>query len=145
MRIHDEPPNNSEPEPGEQEVEGEHKESPSPLSVHKRREDVLQVAPAPLGHLSLHNVAVAVLEHYPLPDPPRTEPGLPVPACRHNTITSEPSSNSLINIVNKNTQTLLDASKEVGLGINAEKTKYVFMFHQENTGQNHNINITDYL
>jgi hypothetical protein len=30
-----------------------------------------------------------------------------------------------IDIINKNTQTLIDASKEVGLEVNVEKTKYL--------------------
>ena len=41
VRIYNEPPNNSEPKPGKQEVEGEHKKSPSPLCIYKRSEDVL--------------------------------------------------------------------------------------------------------
>ena len=78
--IYNEPPNNSEPKPGEQEVEGEHKKSPSPLCIYKRSEDVLQVASPSLGHVALHHVAVSVLEHDPLPYAPRTEASLPVPA-----------------------------------------------------------------
>jgi hypothetical protein len=35
-----------------------------------------------------------------------------------------------IDTINKNTETLIDVSKEVGLKINAEKTKYMlFHFH----------------
>jgi hypothetical protein len=33
-----------------------------------------------------------------------------------------------INTINKNTEPLADASKEVDLEVNAEKTEYVFMF-----------------
>jgi hypothetical protein len=33
----------------------------------------------------------------------------------------------IINIIKKNTEALLDASKEVGLEVNTEKTKYMFM------------------
>jgi hypothetical protein len=43
--------------------------------------------------------------------------------------------------INKNTQTLIDASKEVGLGVNTEKTKYMFLSHHQNVGQNHDIKI----
>jgi hypothetical protein len=32
-----------------------------------------------------------------------------------------------INTINKNTQTLIDASKEVGLEVNVEKTKYMLL------------------
>jgi hypothetical protein len=32
-----------------------------------------------------------------------------------------------INIINKNAEAVLDASKEVGLEVNSEKTKYMFM------------------
>jgi hypothetical protein len=32
-----------------------------------------------------------------------------------------------IDTINKNTETLLDASKEVGLEVNPEKTKYMLM------------------
>jgi hypothetical protein len=43
----------------------------------------------------------------------------------------------------KNTGTLIDASKEVGLGVNAEKTKYMLLSRHQNAGQHHNINIGD--
>jgi hypothetical protein len=38
----------------------------------------------------------------------------------------------------KNTGTLIGASKEVGLEVNTEKTKYMLMFRHQNTGQNYN-------
>jgi hypothetical protein len=38
----------------------------------------------------------------------------------------------------KNTETLIDASKEVGLEVNAEKTKYMLLSPRQNAGQNHN-------
>jgi len=31
-------------------------------------------------------------------------------------------------------------SNEVHLEVNAEKTKYIFTFHEQNAGQSHNIN-----
>jgi hypothetical protein len=37
------------------------------------------------------------------------------------------------------TQVLLDASKEVGLEVNPEKPKYVFMYHYQKAVQNHNL------
>ena len=82
MGIYNEPPNNSEPKPGEQEVEGENKKGPSPLCIYKRSEDVLQVASPSLGHVALHHVAISILEHDSFPYTPRTEAGLPVPAHR---------------------------------------------------------------
>jgi hypothetical protein len=41
----------------------------------------------------------------------------------------------------KNTETLFDASKEVGLEVNTEKTKYMLLSRQQNAGQNHNIKV----
>jgi hypothetical protein len=45
--------------------------------------------------------------------------------------------------IKKNTQTLIGASKEVGLEVNAEKTKYMLLSHHHNARQNHNIKIGD--
>jgi len=39
----------------------------------------------------------------------------------------------------KNTEALLDTSKEAGPEINAEKTKHMFMSCHQNVGQNHNL------
>jgi hypothetical protein len=38
--------------------------------------------------------------------------------------------------INKNTSTLIDANKEVGLEVNGEKTKYMLVSHDQNAGQN---------
>jgi hypothetical protein len=46
-----------------------------------------------------------------------------------------------MDIIKKNTETLTDASKEVGLEINVEKTKYMLLSCQQNVGQNRNIRI----
>jgi hypothetical protein len=46
-----------------------------------------------------------------------------------------------VNTIRENTETFLGASKDVGLEINAEKTKYVS--HHHNSGQNHNIRIAN--
>jgi hypothetical protein len=46
-----------------------------------------------------------------------------------------------IDTINKNTQTLTDASKEVGLEVNVEKTKYMLVSHDQNAGQNQDIEI----
>jgi hypothetical protein len=48
-----------------------------------------------------------------------------------------------IDTINKNTETLIDASKEVGLEINVEKTKHMLLSHQQNVGQNRDIKIAD--
>jgi hypothetical protein len=41
-----------------------------------------------------------------------------------------------IDIINKNTETLIDASKEVGLEVNVEETKYMLVPRDQNAGQN---------
>jgi hypothetical protein len=43
--------------------------------------------------------------------------------------------------INKNTQTLIDASKEVGLAVNVEKTKYMVVSRDQNADQNREIKI----
>jgi hypothetical protein len=48
---------------------------------------------------------------------------------------------NLLGSIKKNTQTLIDASKEVGLEVNTEKTKYMLLSRQHNAGQNHDITI----
>jgi hypothetical protein len=40
-----------------------------------------------------------------------------------------------INTIKKNTETRTDASKEVGLDVNAEKTKYMLKSRHQNAGQ----------
>jgi hypothetical protein len=40
-----------------------------------------------------------------------------------------------IDIIKKNTETLVDTSKEVGLEVNAEKTKYMLLSYHQNAGQ----------
>jgi hypothetical protein len=46
-----------------------------------------------------------------------------------------------IGTIKKNTETLIGYSNEVGLEVNAEKTKYMLLSHRQNAGQNHNIRI----
>jgi hypothetical protein len=48
-----------------------------------------------------------------------------------------------INTIKKNTGTSIDASKEVGLEINVEKTTYMLMSRHQNVGQNQDIKIAN--
>ena len=41
----------------------------------------------------------------------------------------------------ENTEALVDASKEIGLEVNTNETKYMVMSWDQNAGQNHNIKI----
>jgi hypothetical protein len=43
--------------------------------------------------------------------------------------------------IKKNTETLIDDTEEVGLEVNAEKTKYMLLSRRQNAGQNHNMKI----
>jgi sorting nexin-29 len=46
-----------------------------------------------------------------------------------------------VHALKKNTETLVFASKEIGLEVNTEKTKYMVMSRDQNAGQNYNIKI----
>jgi hypothetical protein len=48
-----------------------------------------------------------------------------------------------LDIIERNTQTLTDTSKEDGLEVNSEKTKYMLLSHHYNAGQNHNVKISN--
>jgi hypothetical protein len=48
-----------------------------------------------------------------------------------------------LNYIKENTETILGAEREVGLEINAEKTKYMIRSCHQNTGQNQNIRTTN--
>jgi hypothetical protein len=48
-----------------------------------------------------------------------------------------------IDTLKKNTETLIDVSKEVGLEINVEKTKYMLLSRHQNVGQNREIQIAN--
>jgi hypothetical protein len=43
--------------------------------------------------------------------------------------------------IKKNTESLIDDSKEAGLEVKAEKAKYMLLSHCQNTGKNHDIKI----
>jgi hypothetical protein len=43
--------------------------------------------------------------------------------------------------INRNTETLIDASKEVDIEVNIEKTKYMLVSRDQNSGQNRDIEI----
>jgi hypothetical protein len=44
-----------------------------------------------------------------------------------------------VNTIKENTESLLQASRNIGLEINAEKTKYMIMSRHQYSGQNQNI------
>jgi 16S rRNA G1207 methylase RsmC len=48
-----------------------------------------------------------------------------------------------VDTIKKNTEALLDASKEVGLEVNPEKTKYVLMSYSQKIVQKHSIKIVN--
>jgi hypothetical protein len=48
-----------------------------------------------------------------------------------------------IDAMKKNMETLTDSSKEVGLEVNTEKTKYMLLSCHQNAGQNYDIKIAD--
>jgi hypothetical protein len=45
--------------------------------------------------------------------------------------------------ITKNAEAVLDASDEVDLEVNTQKTKYIFMSHHQTTGQNHYIKVAN--
>jgi hypothetical protein len=48
-----------------------------------------------------------------------------------------------IETIKRNTEPSVDASKEVGLEVNVEKTKFMLVSHHQNAGQNQDIQIAD--
>lgn len=61
------------------------------------------------------------------------------------TLHCQPESNLYCNsnFNGDDTETLLDATREVCLEVNTVKAKYMFLSHHLNAGQNQNINITN--
>jgi hypothetical protein len=50
-----------------------------------------------------------------------------------------------LNTIKENSETHLEASRDIGLEINAEKTKYMIMSRHPNSGQNENVRIANEL
>jgi hypothetical protein len=48
-----------------------------------------------------------------------------------------------VSTIKENTETLLETSRDIGLEINAEKTKYMIMSRHLNSGQEQNIRIAN--
>jgi hypothetical protein len=48
-----------------------------------------------------------------------------------------------IDTIKENTESLIDVSKEIGLEINVEKTKYMLLSRHQDVGQNWNIKIAN--
>jgi hypothetical protein len=46
-------------------------------------------------------------------------------------------------VIKKNADTLLDASKEIGLEVNSEKTKYMFMSRHQTAAQSNYIRVAN--
>jgi hypothetical protein len=48
-----------------------------------------------------------------------------------------------VHIIKKKAETLVVTTKETGLEVNADKTKYMVMFRDQNAGRSHSIKIVD--
>jgi hypothetical protein len=46
-----------------------------------------------------------------------------------------------VHTIKKNTETLVDGSKEIGLIVNSDKTKYMVFSRDQNKGRSHNVKI----
>jgi hypothetical protein len=47
------------------------------------------------------------------------------------------------NIIKKNAEALLDGCKEIGLEVNSEKTRYMFMSRHQTAGKSNYISVAD--
>jgi hypothetical protein len=63
-------------------------------------------------------------------------------AGHHNLMTANMLDDS-VSTIKENSETLLEASRDIGLEINAEKTKYMIRSRHPNSGQNQNIRIAN--
>jgi hypothetical protein len=57
------------------------------------------------------------------------------------TIWANNSATGNLDNIKKNTETIIDAGKEVGLEVNTENTKYMLLSRHQNAEQNHDIKI----
>jgi hypothetical protein len=48
-----------------------------------------------------------------------------------------------IDTIKRNTHTLIEASKVIGLEVNIEETKYTLLYRHQNSGQNHDLRIAN--
>jgi hypothetical protein len=48
-----------------------------------------------------------------------------------------------VDTIKQNMETLIEASKEVGLEVNTQKTKYMLLSRHQDAGQNQDIKIAD--
>ena len=48
-----------------------------------------------------------------------------------------------VHIIKKKAETLVVTTKETGLEVNTDKTKYMVMFRDQNAGRSHSIKIDD--
>jgi hypothetical protein len=74
--------------------------------------------------------------------PPPWSPS-PLPVAIPTELSRLPLLGDKINTIKNNTEALIDASKDVGLGVNAEKTKYILLSRHQNAGQNHDVKIAN--
>jgi hypothetical protein len=59
----------------------------------------------------------------------------------HQLLVYADDENLLGDNMDTNTESLTDSSKEIGVEVNVENTKYMLLCHHQNTGQNHDMNI----